>query len=271
VWKRLGALYVREGQYQPAADAYKEVVRIHPKDWETWAKIGECRWRLSETDAMIAAFEQVVSLKPDQSGAWSFIAQGLESKGETQKALETYERGVQQAPFDPQLWLNLAGLYKKLGRLADAKNAEDKATEVRLTIAKMRHSNVPNAVPEKVDHFIRGYVSSRNKPDISQEMSYFSPSVLYGDTRNITREELAMILRERRTKNPNTHYELNKIEDVVYKSVAKFIIVSASINCSDSRTKNGRRIELELWLSETDDDFRIALLREKPDAEKLGK
>jgi spermidine synthase len=162
----LGRLYIRQGQDELARQALERCLRLSPRDgealgslrdleararrWERaielqqrliaaqppqlyaeWARLGELYLSIGETGAAVEALRASLELEPLGYVAHRHAAKLLAHAGEVQKAIGEYRFLIQYYPtFDAELYLELAGLYQKIGNPSAARQTLEKARRI---------------------------------------------------------------------------------------------------------------------------------------------
>ncbi|CBZ51080.1 hypothetical protein NCLIV_041560 [Neospora caninum Liverpool] len=72
--RSLGHLYMREENYQKAAQAYARSLELNPLHRASWFVLGCCEMRLERWDDAVQAFGRAVALEPQDGDAWANLA-----------------------------------------------------------------------------------------------------------------------------------------------------------------------------------------------------
>jgi tetratricopeptide (TPR) repeat protein len=114
-----------------AIKTYKETLTHYPHLTSLTNNLGILYGDLGLTDEAIAVLEQGVRFGDDFPGTYSTLAARYFDKGETERAYEVLHRYLSRQPQSFITHSDLAGLYQREGRLAEAEAARQKAEALR--------------------------------------------------------------------------------------------------------------------------------------------
>ncbi len=105
----LGTLIFDRGHPDEAIDFYRQALKVDPKMYEAWFRIGLVEHQRGDLDKAEQAYSRCLKKRPGH--AWCNFYYGLleEELGHTTKALEHYEQAFQEAPrladpaFNPEV------------------------------------------------------------------------------------------------------------------------------------------------------------------------
>jgi tetratricopeptide (TPR) repeat protein len=151
--KALASLYVSDGRYREAADAYSKVIarnardadallglgqayeglgrareaeaslrkatEIEPAYWSTHMALGRFLFQRGRADEALAAFRRVTELVPSSAVAWSNVGAAEQLKGDLTKAEQAYDKSLELEP-SKAAYSNVATIQFVLGRFEDA-------------------------------------------------------------------------------------------------------------------------------------------------------
>ncbi|NUR10221.1 MAG: tetratricopeptide repeat protein [Bradyrhizobium sp.] len=132
------------GRFTEAAEAYGQVVRTAPDDWESLNNLGNARMSAGDFDGAIADLERVVALAPDAAPALINLARAYRESGQTEKAETLLRKMADDFPEDPLPLIDLHDLLKAQAREDEILEVVDRALErkpndVELLLARARH------------------------------------------------------------------------------------------------------------------------------------
>jgi serine/threonine-protein kinase len=140
----LGELYVQQGKRAEALHAFREAVRLNPKDVDNHKRLGYQLLMNDEWDKAIDEFQTAIKLRPGDRNAvdllWSAYhtqGSGLRRRGDYAKALAALRKALDLKPADKQTIQALLSTYNTqglmlsgAGKCADGAAAHRKALEL---------------------------------------------------------------------------------------------------------------------------------------------
>ena len=140
-WDSLAQSYAKRGRITAAIDAEEHAARYSMTPWLSLLKVGDLYLDVGQPESALAAFDKADrsafwNMKPSDNGQFEFkMAQGRASAwaglGELDKATTYQEQAANLRPDNPQPWRQLANLYQRLGRTADASRARAHASSLQ--------------------------------------------------------------------------------------------------------------------------------------------
>lgn len=126
-----GQLYLMLGQYEQAADVYREAVRISPDDVTLQYQLG-CALVLADRDAEAVAVLEPVTRKPGETPGYILVALGRAyvGIGRTDQARSTLRQATEASPTSASAWTWLARAAVSCNDLLTARQAAGKAVEI---------------------------------------------------------------------------------------------------------------------------------------------
>lgn len=118
------------GRTRDAVAQLESACRLDPKEAEYEFKLGLAWNELGATDKTLAALERAVRLDPRHARAWYNLGLTRNALGQTEAALEALLRAEALAPNDPQIPFARATILARLGRIAEARAAAERAVEM---------------------------------------------------------------------------------------------------------------------------------------------
>ena len=115
-----GALYVRQGDYQKALEAYREALAADPRSVNTLRDLGVLQMRLGRLDEARKYLQQAVQLNPNHQDAWLFLGKLLDQTNQSEEAKRAYREELRVQPGNPEAAFNLAMDEVRTGRAGEA-------------------------------------------------------------------------------------------------------------------------------------------------------
>jgi predicted TPR repeat methyltransferase len=122
---------LREDRLAEAEAAFDAVLRRWPREPAALHYLGVLRHAQGRSDEAVALVREALALRPGDAGAWNNLGNILLLGGQADAAAEAWQHSVDAGGAESaQALSNLAVLYRKQGRPADAERAARRATEV---------------------------------------------------------------------------------------------------------------------------------------------
>ncbi len=106
----LGNLYLKDGEYQKAADQYQSAIKSRAPD--AYFGLGAAYSKMSKTDEAIGAYGKTIAAAPRMAAAYNNLGAELEKKGRTEEAKDQYRKALR---IDP----------KECGRQAQSRSIQE--------------------------------------------------------------------------------------------------------------------------------------------------
>ena len=140
-WSALADFYRAEGSVSDAIAAGRKAADLEPEPSLDLLRLGYYALSVSDVEDALAAFDEAMRRSPSDlrraTGENSFLykvavgrAQAWRIVGDNTQVLKFQEQAAQLAPNARQPWLNLAQLYTRMGRSADAEHARAHAASL---------------------------------------------------------------------------------------------------------------------------------------------
>ena len=113
----LGQVYLREGKYDKAAQAFQTAISLAPQEAPFRVNLGGLQAKQGKLDEAIATFQKALELKPDQPLALFNLGSVHALKGDMDKALEYFQRAERAGPPTHSLLNSIAQVYEQKGQL----------------------------------------------------------------------------------------------------------------------------------------------------------
>ena len=116
----LGALLAGQGKFQPAADAFRHVVRLRPTHVEALNNLGTVLKSLSQFDEAIIHLRAAAKLSPAKAEIHNNLGNALLESGNTVEALDELQLAVALGPDYVQLYQGLGNSLISVGKVDEA-------------------------------------------------------------------------------------------------------------------------------------------------------
>lgn len=116
----LGVALEGQRNYEAAATAYRDALKLDPSVAEIHFNLGVVLGRLGQSDASIACYRASIARKPDLTVAHYNLGIALQESGQLDQAVGCLRTAIAQQPGFFEAYGNLGTILKKQGRLAEA-------------------------------------------------------------------------------------------------------------------------------------------------------
>jgi tetratricopeptide (TPR) repeat protein len=142
-WYALGRFYVGQKRFADAAQAFRHAAEFSYHPAEQYLTLAEDYILMQQPELALKEFDHAVRLSPyapnaaDGAPFYSRVAMGrarawvIQSMAGVDHAVEFQKKAVELTPFDPSRWSQLAELYRMQGHADLAKQADQRASELR--------------------------------------------------------------------------------------------------------------------------------------------
>jgi tetratricopeptide (TPR) repeat protein len=138
-----------------AVSEFKAALAVNSKDERAEFELAAAEAQQGETKAAYADYSHALQLNPDDGDACTALGNILVTMNESEKAQQMYERAVQIDPTNDVAHYRLANLYRKAGRIDEAKEQVDLYLKYKQMKDKM----------EKIFHDMRVLSPQRARAD----------------------------------------------------------------------------------------------------------
>ena len=139
-WDSLAQSYAKRGQMVLSIDAEEHAAYYSMTPWLRLMNVGYIYQDMKQPEQALAAFDKAArsatwNMKPADNGQFDFrMAQGRANAwaalNDLEKATAYQEQAANLRPDNPEPWRQLASLYQRAGRMADANRAMAHAASV---------------------------------------------------------------------------------------------------------------------------------------------
>lgn len=138
--KALAGLYVFDGKFRLAADAYSRVIARNPKDADALLGLGEAYEGLGRPREAEASLRKATEIEPSYWGTHMALGRFLFQRGRADEALAAFNRVTELVPGSAVAWSNVGAALHLKGDLGAAEKAY--AASLKLEPSKGAYSNV---------------------------------------------------------------------------------------------------------------------------------
>ena len=128
VWNNKGNALSELTRHEEALVTYDHALALDPDSATTWYNKGLALNALQQYEEAVVAFNHVLALDPDDPDVWYSKGIALYYLKRYEESLAAFDRGFDRN--DPRDWKAQALVYRALGRVAEAAEAERQAQEL---------------------------------------------------------------------------------------------------------------------------------------------
>lgn len=127
----LGYAYAEVDSHARALTAYRQALKLNPKDSRVFYGIGVSYDKLGSTDSAVAAFREVIALDSMDASAYNYIGYLYADRGiHLEEALGLIQKALAIEPENGFYLDSMAWAYYKLGRYMEAEREQEKACRI---------------------------------------------------------------------------------------------------------------------------------------------
>lgn len=129
-WNNLGNLCSKIGRDDEAIIAFLKALECNPKDPIAWNGLGNVYYKRSYIDDAIAAFRKSIHFMPTFSHPWNGLGDVYASSGRLNEAIKTYRKAIELNRLYITPWLGLGLLFTGQGQYREAIKAYEGALKL---------------------------------------------------------------------------------------------------------------------------------------------
>jgi tetratricopeptide (TPR) repeat protein len=114
-----GNALARQGRLAEAEAAYREVLRLEPRDFQAMCNLADCLRKLRRVDEAIALYRAALELEPREARLHTNLSAALEVAGRLEEAEAHLRRALEIDPQYEEAHVNLGWLLLVLGRFGE--------------------------------------------------------------------------------------------------------------------------------------------------------
>jgi tetratricopeptide (TPR) repeat protein len=149
-YSRLGAFYYNQRRYPDAERMFKQVLLLNPDSWRSHSNLGALYYVQGRTKDAVASYEQSLSIRPNYQAASNLGTLYFYELRDYTRASEAFRRAVKLDDDEYVVWGNLASALFWSGQRSEARTAYSKAAELADARLKVnpRDANVTMSLAE---------------------------------------------------------------------------------------------------------------------------
>ena len=118
-WLVTGYAYSQLAEYQRAADAFQQAIRLEPQDVDTWNLLAQAQRSLGQPERAIRTLDNALRVNQNSPVTYYLIGESFNDLKRPDRAVEFYEQALQRNPEFAEAVYALGVTYARLGRKAD--------------------------------------------------------------------------------------------------------------------------------------------------------
>lgn len=126
----LGLCKHRMGENAEAVEIIQTVLDLDPENADNWNNLGLAYGGLGNSKKSIECIKKAIELKPEQFLFKNNLALQYRSLGDYEKAIEALRQAI-ATEEQPQLWLNLGGIYGEIKNIKEAEKCFENALKIK--------------------------------------------------------------------------------------------------------------------------------------------
>lgn len=123
----LGVAMVDDGDLEPAAAIFRDVLHARPNSHDTWFNLAQTQLRQGNSAEALDCFHHAAQLNPQDVASFFLAGYILDQQGHTEAAIAEYQQALRADATLADAWLRLGKALDKLGKNADAKECFQRA------------------------------------------------------------------------------------------------------------------------------------------------
>jgi tetratricopeptide (TPR) repeat protein len=128
----LGHLFMQNGDYEAAVDAFNSAILIHPDNFAEWMEEEKIKELIDNSghDQAVEYLNNLLEEQPDSAELYLQLAEVLADSGNVADAIVQYEKAVRLQPNFLQGFVKLGSLYLSCGNFSTAAECFNKAVAI---------------------------------------------------------------------------------------------------------------------------------------------
>lgn len=137
-WSALATAYINLRDFDYARRIVKEMLELNPESADAYRQLGYMHYLNKEYKKAIEQWDIGLKFKPDSYKTLNNIGSAYSKLGEHDNALKFTRAALKVNPYYPNAYVVLGLIFKELGRKQEAKEAFERAVELRPTAVNYR-------------------------------------------------------------------------------------------------------------------------------------
>lgn len=129
--QKMGKSYLRQGQWDPAIEEFKEAIKANPNSFEAHYGLGYAYFKQRKLEEAAQSYEQALTLSPERLDIQYSLGLAYQEMGRLEKALKAYQEILQKDPAAYQVYNNVGIIHWQMGDRDKAVAVLKKAIEIR--------------------------------------------------------------------------------------------------------------------------------------------
>jgi protein O-GlcNAc transferase len=136
-----GACYQGLGQFETAAEHYKQAISINPNYYKAHYNLGGVLHELGRLDLSIKSFKSALSLKPDYAEAYNNIGNVFKELDQFDNAIKSFDKAIEIKPNYFSAHYSLGSIFQNLDNIEAAITSYEKVLVIKPDFAEL-HNNL---------------------------------------------------------------------------------------------------------------------------------
>jgi len=128
------------GQYREALLELGNVMQLGPEYKDAYYIQGLCYMNLNRYEEAISTFSNMLKQKNDPK-VWTSLAYTYLRQNNLQEAIRCYDSLTILMPQNPEVWMDMGDIYRKIGDVQKASQAYGKALEIDKNLGELLHES----------------------------------------------------------------------------------------------------------------------------------
>jgi tetratricopeptide (TPR) repeat protein len=104
-----------EGEGERSLALYRKAMRVQPKSWEAYHRLGMHYLNIQEVDEAITMFRKYIDVAPEQANSYNCLGQAYQQKRMYGEAIAAFQKALEKDPSLAHLVFRIAQLYEFKG------------------------------------------------------------------------------------------------------------------------------------------------------------
>lgn len=113
-------IYAEEAEGEKALELFRKAIRIQPKSWQAYQRLGAYHLKINQVDNAVAQFLKYVEAAPNAADSYESLGRAYVRKRMYDNAIASYQKALEKDPTVVSLLFRIAQLYEFKGASKDA-------------------------------------------------------------------------------------------------------------------------------------------------------